>query len=33
VFASIDGYHAIPLGICIGLAMTMLTLLMTGVLH
>jgi len=33
VFASIDGYHVIPLGICIGLAVAMLTLLVTGVLH
>jgi hypothetical protein len=33
VFASIDGYHVISLGICIGLAMAMLTLLVTGVLH
>jgi len=33
VFASFDGYHVIPLGICIGLAMAMLTLLATGVLH
>jgi hypothetical protein len=33
VFASIDGYHSIPLGICTGLAMAMLTLLVSGVLH
>ena len=33
VFASIDGYHVIPLGICIGVAMALLTLLATGVLH
>lgn len=33
VFASFDGYHVIPLGICLGLAMVMLTLLMTGLLH
>ena len=33
VFASFDGYHVIPLGICIGLAVAMLTLLVTGVLH
>ena len=33
MFASVDGYHVIPLGICIGLAMAMLTLLATGALH